>query len=247
MSAILETADLTVRYGGVTALTGCNLEVRDGQLVGLIGPNGAGKTTFIDAVTGFTKARGTVRLDGRDISGLAPHRRAQAGFARTWQAAELFDELTVRENLAMGAGGSSWRSTLSEIARARTKTPPVVDETIDLLGLGHLADLLPESLTHGERKLVGVGRALAAKPRVVLLDEPAAGLDSAESGKLGSELRRLCDGGLALLLVDHDMNLVLSVCDHVVVLEFGQVIAAGKPDAIRSDPRVIAAYLGQVA
>ena len=247
MAAVLQTRGLSVRYGGVMALTDCDLEVHDGQLVGLIGPNGAGKTTFIDAVTGFTRATGTVELDGRDISSLAPHRRAQAGFARTWQSAELFDELTVRENLAVGAGGYGWLDSLREISRGHAELPDIVDQTIDLLGIGDLADRLPDSLTHGQRKIVGVGRAIAAKPRIVLLDEPAAGLDTSESLQLGQELRRLCDRGLSLLLVDHDMGLVLSVCDHVVVLEFGQVIAAGPPEAVRTDLKVIEAYLGQVA
>ncbi len=247
MTAVLHTRGLSVHYGGVKALVDCDLEVHDGHLVGLIGPNGAGKTTFIDAVTGFTRSTGTVELDGQDISRLAPHRRAQAGFARTWQSAELFDELTVRENLAVGAGGYSWRESLREISRGHAVLPDVVDETIELLGIGELADRLPDSLTHGQRKIVGVGRAIAAKPRVVLLDEPAAGLDTSESLQLGRELQRLCAGGLSLLLVDHDMGLVLSVCDHVVVLEFGQVIAAGPPEAIRTDRKVIEAYLGQVA
>jgi branched-chain amino acid transport system ATP-binding protein len=245
MTAALRTVALSVRYGGVEALTACDLEVGHGQLVGLIGPNGAGKTTFIDAVTGFARSTGTVEIDGRDISRLAPHKRAAAGFARTWQAAELFDELTVRENLAIGAGGYHWRETAGDVVRGRASIPSAVDETIELLGLGDLADRQPDSLTHGQRKVVGVGRALAAKPKVVLLDEPAAGLDTSESQALGAELRRVCDHGLSLLLVDHDMALVLSVCDYVIVLEFGKIIASGPPDKIRGDARVIDAYLGE--
>jgi branched-chain amino acid transport system ATP-binding protein len=244
MTAVLETRGLSVRYGGVKALVDCNLRVDEGSLVGLIGPNGAGKTTFIDAVTGFTRAGGTVALAGTDISRLSPHRRARAGFGRTWQAAELFDELTVRENIAIGAPQLSVRGSLAELLRGHAVLPEVVDETIDLLDIADLADQLPDTLTHGQRKIVGVGRALAGCPKVLLLDEPAAGLDSAESLALGEVLRTLVARGISLLLVDHDMGLVLSICDSVVVLEFGEVIASGAPDVVRRDPRVVTAYLG---
>ncbi|WP_375387576.1 ABC transporter ATP-binding protein [uncultured Amnibacterium sp.] len=246
MTAVLHTQGLSVRYGGVKALTDCDVSVEEGTLVGLIGPNGAGKTTFIDAVTGFTRSTGSVVLDGTDISRLSPHRRARAGFARTWQAAELFDELTVRENVGIGARSGGFRSAVAEIARGHASLPDEVDETLELLGLADLADAMPDTLTHGQRKVVGVGRALAGRPRVVLLDEPAAGLDSTESAELGERLRGLVDRGTALLLVDHDMGLVLSMCDVVVVLEFGKVISSGSPEEIRNDARVIEAYLGSL-
>ena len=247
MTPALQTRGLSVRYGGVRALADCDLRVEEGGLVGLIGPNGAGKTTFIDAVTGFVTSSGVVELDGVDISDRTPHRRARAGFSRTWQSAELFDELTVRENIAVGATQDGLRATLAQIVRGRSVLPGVVEETVELLGLTPLGDQMPDTLTHGQRKIVGVGRALAGRPRVVLLDEPAGGLDSGETQELGKHLRAVVDHGVSLLLVDHDMGFVLSLCDSVVVLEFGQVIFTGPPDELRRDPRVVAAYLGGTA
>ncbi len=227
MSALLEVRDLSVRFGGVRAVDGVDLDVDAGALVGLIGPNGAGKTTLIDALTGFVPARGEVRFDGRDLSGLAPHRRARAGLVRTWQSLELFDDLTVEENLSVAADDAD-----------------AVAEALAVVDLAEVAGRLPTELSQGQRKLVGVARALAAGPSLICLDEPAAGLDSTESVALGERLRAIVDGGTAILLVDHDMGLVLSVSDHVAVLEFGQVIAEGSPAEVRADERVVAAYLG---
>jgi ABC-type branched-subunit amino acid transport system ATPase component len=235
---------IDVRYGGVHALRAVDLEVGEGQLVGLIGPNGAGKTTFIDAITGFTRAGGRITLDGRDLSGLPPHRRARRGLARTWQSGELFDDLTVTENLAVSAQHPSWWAAIGETLGRGVRNGAAVTEALDLLGLRHLADAPASSISQGQRKLVGVARALAARPRMICLDEPAAGLDTAESAELGRHLRAVADSGTAMLLVDHDMGLVLGICDHVVVLEFGTVIAAGPPAHIRNDPAVLTAYLG---
>ena len=247
MTCVLRAEGVSVRYGGVQALDDVSLEIAEGQLVGLIGPNGAGKTSFIDAITGFTPATGGVQVDGIDISALAPDLRARRGLARTWQSAELFDDLTVRENLAVTAGRPSLRRSLTELLTGRTARDPVVDETLALLDLAEVADVAPDALSQGQRKLVGVARALAARPRVVCLDEPAAGLDTTESRRLGRHLRQIVDHGTAMLLVDHDMGLVLSVCDHVIVLDFGRVIASGPPGALRRDPRVVEAYLGRAA
>jgi branched-chain amino acid transport system ATP-binding protein len=243
MSMFHATA-VDVRYGGVHALAAVDLEVGQGQLVGLIGPNGAGKTTFIDAVTGFTPAGGQVTLDGRDLSGLPPHRRARRGLARTWQSGELFDDLTVAENLAVSAQHPSWWAAIGETLGRGVRAGDAATESLDRLGLRHLADAPATTISQGQRKLVGVARALAARPRMICLDEPAAGLDTTESTELGRHLRAVADSGVAMLLVDHDMGLVLGVCDHVVVLEFGTVIAAGPPAQVRNDPAVLAAYLG---
>jgi branched-chain amino acid transport system ATP-binding protein len=241
---VLAATGISVSFGGVRALVDVDLSVRAGQLLGLIGPNGAGKTTFIDAVTGFVGHRGAVRLDGRDLAGLAPHERARLGLARTWQSIELFDDLTVRENIAVAAERPSALATLRDVVAPARRARDEQDHALRAFGLESLGDAMPSELSQADRKLVGVARALAAGPRLLCLDEPAAGLDSFGSEELGRRLRAIADDGLAMLLVDHDMGLVLSISDYVVVLEFGRVIAQGTPDAVRRDPKVISAYLG---
>jgi branched-chain amino acid transport system ATP-binding protein len=243
--AVLRTDDLSVSYGGVHALVEANVEVRQAQLVGLIGPNGAGKTTFIDAISGFTESRGGVELDGSEISRLAPHVRARRGLARTWQSTELFDDLTVRENLAVAARPRGAGRLVRSMLTGRPIEFEAVSSSLALLGLDALADTSPVNLSQGQRKLVGVARALAARPAVLCLDEPAAGLDSEESQVLGERLADVARSGTATLLVDHDMDLVLTVCDYVYVLDFGRLIAQGPPEQVRQTPAVIDAYLGR--
>jgi branched-chain amino acid transport system ATP-binding protein len=244
MSAVLATAGLSVRFGGVHAVEDVDLAVEDGQLVGLIGPNGAGKTTFIDAITGFVRYSGRVELDGRDLAGLPPHARARRGLARTWQSTELFDDLTVRENIEVGAARPSFLALAAEVAGRRIPAGEAPDEALQLLDLHGIADAMPGQLTQGQRKLVGVARAIAMGPRLLCLDEPAAGLDTRESEDLGQRLRQIADAGTTTLLIDHDMGLVLTICDQIVVLEFGRVIASGSPEEVRRDARVVEAYLG---
>ena len=245
MSAVLEASGISVSIGALEALSAVDLEVGEGELVGLIGPNGAGKTTFLDAVTGFVPAGGGVRLRGQEISRLPPHRRSRLGLARTWQTIELFDDLSVRENLAVAARRSRLASSLSEIVLGRQpQAELLVEDQLSLLELEDVAEAMPSDLSQGRRKLVGIARALAARPGLLLLDEPAAGLDTSESLELGRVLRRLVDTGLPSLLVDHDMGLVMGICDRLYVLNFGKVIAEGTPGEIRSNPDVLAAYLG---
>jgi branched-chain amino acid transport system ATP-binding protein len=240
----LNIKDVSVQYGGVRAVSHVNLAVGEGELVGLIGPNGAGKTSLIDAITGFTHCVGRVELDGVDLSSLSPANRARRGLRRSFQTAELFDELTVRETLSLGTTGGQVRRTLGELVGRRRAESPQVQEALDLLGIAELADIPVDALSQGQRKLVDVGRAIAAAPRVVCLDEPAAGLGTDESQDLGVRLRKITEAGTGVLLVDHDMGLVLSVCDRVVVVEFGAVVSSGTPAEIVKDPVVIAAYLG---
>jgi branched-chain amino acid transport system ATP-binding protein len=244
---VLRATGVSVSFGGVHAVVDVDLEVGEGRLVGLIGPNGAGKTTFIDAISGFVRSRGRVELDGEDLTRLRPHVRARRGLARTWQSVELFDDLSVRENLLVASHRPSTWQTLRETVSPPGAGAGEAEPVLELLDLQGIADAMPSELSQGQRKLVGIARALVVEPRLVCLDEPAAGLDTRESQDLGRRLRRLADGGQAMLLVDHDMGLVLGICDEVVVLEFGRVIAGGAADEVRRDPKVVAAYLGSAA
>jgi branched-chain amino acid transport system ATP-binding protein len=270
MTSVFRARGVSVSFGGVRAVAGVDLEIESGELVGLIGPNGAGKTTFIDAITGFVRSEGSVELGGIRLDGLPPHVRAKHGLARTWQTVELFDDLTVRENLTVAAkggssspGGATPRTPRgSSPGGATLRTPrglarwksndigqvgAAVDEELKLLDLVAVADSMPWELPQAERKRAGIGRALVAQPRLLCLDEPAAGLDVRQSEEFGALLPAVARAGTAVLLVDHDMGLVLSVCDRVVVLESGSIIAQGTPAQIRGDERVIAAYLGHTS
>jgi branched-chain amino acid transport system ATP-binding protein len=245
--SLLNAAEVTVTYGGVHAVRDVDLQIQPREFIGLIGPNGAGKTTLIDAVTGFAPlSAGTVELAGTDITALTPAARAQRGLVRTFQSLELFEDLTVEDNLRVCVETPRWWDPLVDAVRPRRSAavPEQVTWALDVVGLGDVRSQRPSELSHGRRKLVAVARALALRPTLVLLDEPAAGLDTTETTLLGEHLRQLPDHGIGVLLVDHDMGLVLSTCDRVVVLDVGEVIADGPPDQIRADDRVIEAYLG---
>ncbi|HVW44406.1 MAG TPA: ABC transporter ATP-binding protein [Amycolatopsis sp.] len=249
-SVRLEARGMTVSYGGLVANGAVDLRVHCGQFVGLIGPNGAGKSTFIDAVSGFVAPdEGSILLDGADITAMSAHSRARHGMSRTFQAVELFDDLPVIENLLVAAERPRWWSLLADLVRPGKAAAGIeaAERALRRVGIESARDLAPHELSHGQRKLVGVARALAASPKILLLDEPAAGLDTTEVGEFAARLRGLIDDDLSILLVDHNMGLVLNTCDYVYVLDFGCVIAHGPPEEIRGNPDVIAAYLGTAA
>lgn len=242
---LLDVKGLSVRYGGLVANDAIDLTVKEGQIVGLIGPNGAGKTTFIDAVTGFTASTGSVEFLGQPLDSFGAHQRARAGLTRTWQSLEIFTDLSVEENLRVASERASARSVLLDLVKpGREVDLEQVNWALRLVGLQDRASVQPSELPLGQQKLLGVARALASRPRIVLLDEPAAGLDTTESLALGRRLDDIVDNGMSVLLIDHDMGLVLDVCDYIYVLDFGRLIAQGTPSEIRNDDSVIEAYLG---
>lgn len=247
MSAVLEVRDLTVIYGGLCAVDAVSLEVAAGEVVGLIGPNGAGKTSLIDAVCGFTPIRrGGVWVGGREVSGLAPHDRARLGLARTFQSLELFDDLTVAENLSVVTARRGLLAGASDLAGRwrRNDDGAGVAEVLDLVGLPGQGKRRPSTLSNGERHLVALGRALVAQPQVLCLDEPAAGLDPSETAALARVVAAVAASGVGVLLVDHDMDLVLGSCGRVIVLDVGRRIAVGTPSEVQANPLVLEAYLG---
>ncbi|HEV2597924.1 ABC transporter ATP-binding protein [Sphingopyxis sp.] len=252
---LVEVRDVTVRFGGIVALDGISFDIRPGELLGLIGPNGAGKTTLFNCLSRlYTPSSGDIRVETRSILGLPPHRMAALGLGRTFQNVALFDGLSVRDNVRIGTHSVSRSDPLSDALRGpwvRRRTAVAdrkVDEILAWLELGAVADILAGDLPFGTRKRVEMARALASGPKLLMLDEPAAGLNRAEVDELALLLRRVrAESGVSVLLVEHNMGLVMGVSDRIVVLNFGRKIAEGIPSAIRDDPRVVEAYLGEAA
>jgi ABC-type branched-subunit amino acid transport system ATPase component/branched-subunit amino acid ABC-type transport system permease component len=238
VSPLLAVSGVGVRYGGVIANEEVSFEVFPGEIVGLIGPNGAGKTTLIDAISGYARATGSVELRGKKLDALKPYQRSRDGLGRTFQGIELYDDLSVRENVEVGTVAARSR-------RADGQQPALdIDAYFKILDLQAVADDPVRQLSVGRRQLVSVARALAGRPTIVLLDEPAAGLDATESRWLGGRLRAIRDAGTTIVMVDHDMGLVLDVCDRIVVLDLGKVVAIGTPAEIGRNDEVKRAYLG---
>ncbi|MGI5460345.1 ABC transporter ATP-binding protein [Streptomyces sp. CA-249302] len=234
---LLEVSGVTVAFGGNRALDGVAMSADKGAVTGLIGPNGAGKSTLFDVVSGLRRPQaGRVVLGGRDVTRLGPARRCRHGLARTFQRLELFGRLSVRDNLLVAA----------ELGPERRRAQQVADGLLDRLELTGIADTCADNLPTGVARLVEVGRAMAVRPELLLLDEPAAGQDGEETERFAALLRSLAADGTAVVLVEHDMGLVMGVCDEVYVLDLGKVIAVGPPEVIRNDETVLAAYLGDV-
>ena len=240
----LEIRGISVRFGGLAALSDVSLSAGEGAITGLIGPNGAGKTTLFNVVTGMQRPNaGSVCLDDRDLHGLSSYRRARLGLGRTFQRLELFGTLTVAENVSVAASIAR-----RGVVRSRSRVVQEVrEEVLERLGLTVVANDRADTLPTGTGRLVELARALATRPKVLLLDEPAAGQDTDETQRFSEVLRSLASEGLAILLVEHDMELVMNVCHSVVVLDYGRVICTGTPTEIREDPEVQAAYLGTVS
>ncbi len=237
--AHLEARGISVRFGGKAALSDTTVQVERGTVTGLIGPNGAGKTTLFNVVCGLlAPSAGQVVLDGADVTRRPPHRRARQGLARTFQRLELFTSLTVRDNVRVGGDiHKSWN-------RRRGDTAAETERIIELTGLGAIADREVSEIPTGQARVVELARALMTQPTALLLDEPAAGQTESETEAFGHLLRRLAADGLAVCLVEHDMSLVMDVCESIHVLDYGRTIAVGPPDRVRDDPAVIEAYLG---
>lgn len=232
--SLLEVRGVMVRFGGVMAVGGVDLDAEVGQVTGLIGPNGAGKTTLFNVISGMQEpTAGQIFVSGVDITSEAPHRRAKRGLARTFQRLELFSSLSVRDNVRVAA----------ELA-AVPDVNGTVENLLDKVGVAHVADTVAGDLPTGSARLVEIARALATMPRLLLLDEPASGLDDSETERLGGLLRELASDGLGVLLVEHDMDLVMHVCDRIHVLDLGHIIAVGTPNEIQHDDAVLQAYLG---
>ena len=236
---LLEAQDVTVRFGGTAALDRTSIGVERGVITGLIGPNGAGKTTLFNVVCGLLAPQaGRVVLDGTDITSAPPHRRARLGLARTFQRLELFTSLTVRDNVRVGGDiRNRW-------TRGRADSGSDAERIIEMTGLGAIADREVSEIPTGRARVVELARALMTRPSVLLLDEPAAGQTERETEEFGGLLRRLAADGLAVCLVEHDMTLVMDVCQTINVLDYGRTIASGPPDQVRNAPAVIEAYLG---
>jgi branched-chain amino acid transport system ATP-binding protein len=250
----IEARGVSMRFGGLVALSDVDIAVPAGSIVGLVGPNGAGKSTLFGVLSGLLRpSAGSVLMDGQDVTRRSPRDRAARGLARTFQHPELFSGLTVREHLVLAyrvrhAKGRIWSDLVTGrgLRRAPAAEDERVDALLDALHLNGLRDRPVVGLPLGTSRLVEIGRALAVDPNVLLLDEPSSGLDTRETEDLAGTLRRIvAEHGVSLLLVEHDVDLVLGMCHEVHVLDFGAKISAGRPEAIRADPAVRAAYLGE--
>ena len=249
--ALLEVNDVTIRFGGLTALDSVTFDIREGEILGLIGPNGAGKTTCFNVMTGVYQATsGQVLFDGSPLAKLKRHKITKLGIARTFQNIRLFRSMTVLENVMVGADAHSkvgfWDALLRTPRHRHTEAESTTraKQLLKIVGITARHDELAANLSYGDQRRLEIARAMATGPKLLCLDEPAAGFNPAEKVKLMELIRRVRDEGYTVLLIEHDMRLVMGVTDRIVVLEFGRKIAEGVPSEIRDNPAVIAAYLG---
>lgn len=243
--------DIALAFGGIKVLQGLSLEFRAGEITGLIGPNGAGKTSLFNCLTGAYRPQGgSISFAGQELRGLSPAERAERGIVRSFQTVALCPDLTVVENVMMGLARNykaGWLDAFLPLRRGAQERVEMREKAIAALqdlGLAHTADLLPEQLPPGNQRLVEIARAIVGSPRVLLLDEPAAGLNNSETRDLARALERLISPDLVMVVVEHDMDLVMSLCDRIHVLNFGEFVACGTPGEVRQDPDVIRIYLG---
>lgn len=249
--ALLEVDHVTLKFGGLTALNDVSFEIREGEILGLIGPNGAGKTTCFNVMTGvYRPTSGEARFDGTSLTKLKRHKITKLGLARTFQNIRLFKSMTVLENVMVGTDAHSkvgfWDALLRTPRHRKTEAASLAraKELLDLVGIKARHDELAANLSYGDQRRLEIARAMGTNPKLLCLDEPAAGFNPAEKVKLMELIRKVRDSGYTVLLIEHDMRLVMGVTDRIVVLEFGQKIAEGSPAEIRDNPAVIAAYLG---